>query len=108
MTIVSTLLYNLLLLLIVLIGPFVLSEPCQEILKPLISSQVQASLSTWLEVPKRTVAAIVKFDKPILQYGQATLLDGGDTMIVQEIVHESGDTHDASYVKVLRFLFVSN
>lgn len=103
MMVVSTLLYNSLLLLIALIDPFALSAPRQEILEPLISSRIQSSLSTWLEVPKRIVAAIVKFDKPILQYGRVTRLDDGDTMIAREIVHESEDTRDASYVKVPSF-----
>lgn len=106
MTIVSTLLYNSLLLPIALIDPFALSEPRQEILEPLLSRRVQSSLSTWLEVPKRIVAAIVKFDKPILQYGRVTRLDGGDTMVARDIIHESEDTRDASYVKVPPFIFV--
>ena len=71
MMIVSTSLpYNPLLLHVIsLIDPFVISERCQDIVKPLISSQVQASLSTWLGAPKWMVAAIIKFDKLIIQYG---------------------------------------
>src|SRR5271169_2608688 len=107
MMIVSTFLYNSLLLPIALIDPFALSEPRQEILQPPISSRVQTSLSTWLEVPKRMVAAIVKLDRPILQYGRVARLDGGDTMIAREIVRESEDTRDASYVKVSSFFVYS-
>ena len=55
------------------------------------------------------VAAIIKFDKLIIQYGWIICLDGGtgDTMIARDIVHESEDTCDASYVKV-SFFFVLN
>ena len=110
MMIVSTSLpYNPLLLHVIsLIDPFVLSERHQDIIKPLISSQVQASLSTWLGAPKWMIAAIIKFDKLIIQYGQITCLDGGtgDTMIARDIVHESKDTCDASYVKVSFFFCI--
>ena len=53
------------------------------------------------------VAAIIKFDKQIIQYGWITCLDGGisDTMIARNIVHESEETHDASYIKVTFFLY---
>jgi hypothetical protein len=46
------------------------------------------------------VRAAIKLDGPLLQYSKVTCLGDGDTMVACDIVEQSEDSRDASYVKV--------
>lgn len=99
-TVVSSVLYNLLLVLTPSEDPFALSAPREVTLDRTMHIKIHSALSTWLGVAKRAVASVVNLNLPVVQYGRVTCLDGGDIMTAQDIIHEYEDTRDASYVKV--------
>ncbi len=78
-----------------------LSAPQRHEILPLpIRNKVWACLATCFNVRKNVVQSIVKLDQPIVQYGKVTRLEGGDVMIGRDLVKETEDSRDASFVRV--------
>jgi len=78
-----------------------LSNPRQhEILPSPIQSKVWACLATRFNVRKNVIQSVVKLDQPIIQYGRVTRLKGGDPMVGHDLVKETEDSRDASFVRV--------
>ena len=71
-----------------------------EILPSPIQNKVFACLATRFNVKKSVVQSVIKLDQPIYQYGRVTLLEGGDLMIGQDLVPQTDDNRDASFVRV--------
>jgi hypothetical protein len=67
--------------------------------KPLCN-KVHASLATRFDASISIVRAAIKLDSPLLHYGKVTCLPDGDTMVACDLVGQSEDSRDASYVKV--------
>ncbi len=59
-----------------------------------------ACLATRLNVRRNVVQSVVKLDQPIVQYGKVTCLEGGDLMVGRDLVIETDDNQDASFVRV--------
>jgi hypothetical protein len=89
-------------LLICSIDPhYMLSNPRRKDFLPLsMRNKVWACLATRFSVQKKDVKAVIKLDKPIIQYGRVTRLEGGDCMIGCDLVKQSEDRRDASFVRV--------
>jgi len=78
-----------------------LSNPRRHEILPLpIRSKVWACLATRFNVTKNIVQSVVKLDQPIIQYGRVTRLEGGDLMVGRDLVQETEDSRDASFVRV--------
>jgi hypothetical protein len=72
-----------------------------EILPPAIRDKVLACLATRFEVRKRVIKSVIKLDRPIVQYGRVSRLEGGDLMIGRHLVKQTAeDSRDASFVRV--------
>ena len=86
---------------------YMLSAPRrQEILPSPIRNKVLACLATRFDVKKNVVQSVIKLDQPITQYGRVTRLEGGDLMIGRDLVPETDDSRDASFVRVESSLFI--
>jgi hypothetical protein len=70
-----------------------------------IRNKVWACLATRFDVRKNVVQPVVKLDQPIVQYGKVTRLEGGDLMVGRDLVTETDDSRDASFVRVSRVPF---
>ena len=80
---------------------YMLSAPRRhEILLSPIQNKVLACLATRFNVKKNVVQSVIKLDQPITQYGRVTRLEGGDLMIGRDLVPETDDSRDASFVRV--------
>jgi len=77
-----------------------------EILPSPIRNKVLACLATRFNVKKNVVQSVIKLDQPITQYGRVTRLEGGDLMIGRDLVPETDDSRDASFVRVESSLFI--
>jgi hypothetical protein len=76
-----------------------------EILPLSIRNKVLACLATRFGVQKSVVQSVIKLDRPIVQYGRVSRLEGGDLMIGRHFVKQTEDSRDASFVRVsLTFL----
>ena len=71
-----------------------------EILPSSIQNKVLACLATRFNVKKNVVQSVIKLDQPITQYGRVTRLEGGDLMIGRDLVPQTEDGRDASFVRV--------
>ena len=71
-----------------------------ETLPSAIQNKVWACLATRFNVGKNVVQSVVKLDQPIIQYGKVTRLEGGDLMVGRDLVTETDDSRDASFVRV--------
>ena len=71
-----------------------------EILSSSIRNKVLACLVTRFNVKKNVVQSVIKLDQPITQYGRVTRLEGGDLMIGRDLVPQTEDSRDASFVRV--------
>lgn len=77
-----------------------LSAPRRPEMLPLpIRNKVLACLATRFNVAKRVVQSVVNLDHPIIQYGKVTRLEG-DLMIARDLIIETEDSRDASFVRV--------
>lgn len=86
---------------------YMLSAPRRhEILPSPIRNKVFACLATRFNVNKNVVQSVIKLDQPITQYGRVTRLEGGDLMIGRDLVPETDDSRDASFVRVEYCLFI--
>ena len=80
---------------------YMLSAPRQhEILPSPIRNKVFACLATRFNVKKNVIQSVIKLDQPITQYGRVTRLEGGDLMIGRDLVPQTDDSRDASFVRV--------
>ena len=77
----------------------------QEILPSSTQNKVLACLATRFNIKKNIVQSVVKLDQPLTQYGKVTRLEGGDLMIACDLVKETEDSQDASFVRVEICLF---
>jgi hypothetical protein len=71
-----------------------------ETLPSAIQNKVWACLATRFDVGKNVVQSVVKLDQPIVQYGKVTRLGGGDLMVGRDLVTETDDSRDGSFVRV--------
>src|SRR5438445_7789611 len=71
-----------------------------EILPSPIQSKVWACLATCFNVRKNVIQSVVKLDQPIIQYGRVTRLERGDLMVGCDLVKETEDSWNASFVQV--------
>ena len=77
-----------------------LSAPQRPEILPLpIRNKIWACLATRLNVRKNVVQCVVKLDQPIIQYGKVTRLEG-DLMVARDLIIETEDSRDASFVRV--------
>jgi len=70
-----------------------------------MQNKVLACLATHFNVKKNVIQSVVKLDQPITQYGKVTRLEGGDLMIARDLVQETEDSRDASFIRVEICLF---
>ena len=77
-----------------------LSARRHEILPLPMQNKVWACLATRFDVRKNVAQAAVKLDQPIVQYGKVTRLEGSDLMVGRDLVIETEDGRDASFVRV--------
>jgi hypothetical protein len=52
------------------------------------------------DVQRSVVQSVIKMNQPITQYGRVSHLKGGDKMVGHDLVKESEDSQDASFVQV--------
>jgi hypothetical protein len=71
-----------------------------ETLPSAIRNKVLACLATRFDVGKNVVSSVVKLDQPIVQYGKVARLEGGDLMVGVDLITQTDDTRDASFVRV--------
>lgn len=72
-----------------------------EILPLAIRNKVFACLATRFNVQKSVIQSVIKLDRPIVQYGRVSRLEGGDLMIGRHFVKQTAeDSRDASFVRV--------
>lgn len=81
-----------------------------EILPPAIRNKVLACLATRFDVQKSVIRSVIKLDRPIVQYGRVSRLEGGDHMIGRHFVKQTAeDSRDALFVRVsLAFFHIFN
>ena len=80
---------------------YMLSAPQRhEILPSPIWNKLFTCLVMCFNVKKNIVQSVIKLDQPITQYGRVTRLEGGNLMIGWELVPQTDDGHDASFVWV--------
>jgi len=72
----------------------------RETLPPTIRNKVLACLATRFGVQRRDIQSVIKLDRPIVQYGRVSRLEGGDLMIGRHFVKQTEDSRDASFVRV--------
>jgi hypothetical protein len=78
-----------------------------EILPPAIRDKALACLATRFDVQKSVIQSVIKLDRPIVQYGRVSLLEGGDLMVGRYFVKQTaGDSRDASFVRVSLAFFL--
>jgi hypothetical protein len=70
-----------------------------------MQNKVLACLATRFNVKKNIIQSIIKLDTPIAQYGRVTRLEGGDLMIGRDLVPQTEDSRDASFIRVESCLF---
>jgi hypothetical protein len=71
-----------------------------ETLPSAIRNKVFACLATRFGVQKSAIQSVIKLDRPIVQYGRVSRLEGGDLMIGRHFVKQMEDSRDASFVRV--------
>jgi hypothetical protein len=77
-----------------------LSAPRRPEILPLpICNKVWACLATRFDVRKNVAQSVVKLDQPIIQYGKVTRNEG-DLMVARDLIIETEDSRDASFVRV--------
>ena len=80
---------------------YMLSAPRRhEILPSPIRNKIFTCLATRFNVKKNVIQSVIKLDQPITPYGRVTRLEGGDLMIGQDLVPQTDDSRDASFVRV--------
>ena len=62
-----------------------------EILPTAIRNKVLACFSTRFGVQKRVIHSVIKLDRPIVQYGRVSRLEGGDLMIGRGLVKQTAE-----------------
>ncbi len=65
-----------------------------------IRNKVWACLATRFDVGRNVAQSVVKLDQPIIQYGKVARLAGGDLMVGCDLVTQTDDSRDASFVRV--------
>jgi hypothetical protein len=77
-----------------------------ETLPPDLRKKVFACLATRFDVQRSVIQSVIKLDRPIVQYGRVSRLEGGDLMVGRDFVKQTAeDSRDASFVRVsLAFL----
>jgi hypothetical protein len=64
-----------------------------------------AALATRFEKPKATVKALISLDEPVFHYGRITCLVGNELMSGHDLIRQSEDSRDASFIKVGALIF---
>ena len=73
----------------------------RDIVPPAIRNKIFAFLATRFDVQKSAIQSVVKLDRPIVQYGRVSRLEGGDLMVGRYFVKQTAeDSRDASFVRV--------
>jgi hypothetical protein len=66
-----------------------------------IRNKALACLATRFNVQKSVIQSVIKLDRPIVQYGRVSRLEGGDLMVGRHFVKQTAeDSRDASFVRV--------
>ena len=79
-----------------------------EILLPAIRNKIFACLATRFGLQKSVIQSVIKLDRPIVQYGRVSRLEGGDLMVGRDFVKQTAeDSRDASFVRVSFVFFPS-
>ncbi|EKM82893.1 hypothetical protein AGABI1DRAFT_89560 [Agaricus bisporus var. burnettii JB137-S8] len=64
-----------------------------------LRTKLHAALATRFEKDKVIVSAAVDLSQPIIQYGKVTRLENGDSFVAYDMVRQSEDSRDASFIK---------
>jgi hypothetical protein len=59
-------------------------------------------------VQKKVIQSVTKLDLPVIQYGRVTRLEGGDRMVGRDLVKETKDSRDASFIRVESYLMITS
>lgn len=65
-----------------------------------MQKKILACLVTRFDIARNILQSVVKLDQPVMQYGKVTRLEGGDLMVGRDLVTETDDGRDASFVRV--------